>query len=256
MLSRHVIASFALGATLCAQQTSSPIDTATMDCRTMNQISQTNARLTAQNPQALLGLTEKMKPVLDACVAFQAETNAETAAKVIAAMGDYNPQTLPVSQRLAKLEAQADGAEGLRLFYMLAPLAKAAFEAGDLVKARSYADQLLTMAPQFPKDWNYGNAVYYGHMVLGRVELAQGNTALAESHLLQSAHTPGSPQLNSFGPNTSLAKDLLERGDTAPVLQYFTLIQNFWKMSRGKPADWAAEVQAGKIPNFGANLSY
>jgi hypothetical protein len=112
------------------------------------------------------------------------------------------------------------------------------------------------MAPQYPKDWNYGNAIYYGHMVLGRVELAQGNTVLAENHLLESAKTPGSPQLNSFGPNTSLAKDLLEKGDTAPVLQYFGLIHNFWKMSRGKPAEWTAEVQAGKIPNFGANLLY
>lgn len=200
----------------------------------------------AANLQALLG----------ACAVFKARSNGETAAKVIAAMGDYNPQTLPPKERLAKLEAQAGGATGLTLFYQLAPLAKAAFSAGDLVKARSYADQLLAMAPQYPQDWNYGNAIYFGHMVLGRVELAQGNTPLAENHLLASAKTPGSPQLNSFGPNTSLARDLLEKGDTAPVIQFFGLIQNFWKMSRGKPAEWTAEVEAGKIPDFGANLLY
>jgi hypothetical protein len=247
MLSRHVLVSFALAAaTLCAQQTESPIARATADCRTADRVSQMRPAAPADN----------LKALLDACAAFNGGANAETAAKVIAAMGEYSPQTLPPKERLAKLEAQANGAADLQLFYKLAPLAKAAFDAGDLAKARSYADQLLAMAPQYPKDWNYGNAIYFGHMVLGRVELAQGNTAVAENHLLASAQTPGSPQLDSFGPNTSLAKDLLEKGDTGPVVQYFGLIQNFWKMSRGKPAEWTADVQAGKIPNFGANLLY
>ena len=243
-------------AILCAQQTAPSVDTAAEHCRIIRRRAEWNAKLLAGNPQEAQRITDRAKPVLDACVAFQAEPNAQTAAGVISAMGDYDPQTLPPQQRLAKLETQASGASGSQLFYQLARLAKAAFDAGDLVKARSYADQLLALAPQYPKNWNYGNAIYYGHMVLGRVELAQGNTVLAENHLLQSAQTPGSPQLNSFGPNTSLAKDLLERGDTTPVLQYFALIQNFWKMSRGKPAEWAAQVQSGQIPDFGANLLY
>ena len=67
---------------------------------------------------------------------------------------------------------------------------------------------------------------------------------------------PVTAEATGFGPNTSLAKDLLEKGDTAPVLQYFALIQNFWKMSRGKLAEWAAQVQSGQIPDFGANLRY
>jgi hypothetical protein len=237
--------------TRCAKQTAPSIVSAAAQC----QIIQANAEAFAGNPQAAQVVTDRM-PVLDACAAFQKKPNAQTASRVISAMGGYDTQTLPPQQRLAKLETQASGASGSQLFYQLAPLARAAFDAGDLVKARSYANQLLALAPQYPKDWNYGNAVYYGHTVLGRVELAQGNTALAENHLLQSAQTPGSPQLDSFGPNTSLAKDLLEKGDAAPVLQYFALIQNFWKMSRGKPAEWSAQVQSGQIPDFGANLLY
>jgi hypothetical protein len=151
-------------------------------------------------------------------------------------MGEYNSQTLPALERLPKLEQQAAGATGLQLFYKLAPLAKAAFDAGYMTKARTYAQQLLEMAPQYPKDWNNGNAICFGHMVLGRVELAAGNQALAENHLIESAKTPGSPQLNSFGPNTSLAKDLLEKGDAAPVLEYLVLVQNFWKHDRGRLA--------------------
>ena len=256
MLSRLLSVLVVAAAILCAQQTAPSVDTAAAQCRIIERTAETNAQLLARNPRAAQRITDRAKPVLDACAAFQTEPNAQTAAGVISAMGNYNPQTLPPQQRLAKLETRASGASGSELFYQLAPLAKAAFDAGDLVKARSYADQLLALAPQYPKDWNYGNAIYYGHMVLGRVELAQGNTALAENHLLQSAQTPGSPQLDSFGPNTSLAKDLLEKGDTAPVLKYFALIPNFWKMSRGKPAEWAAQVQSGQIPDFGANLHY
>ncbi|HKD09467.1 MAG TPA: hypothetical protein VKB79_26415 [Bryobacteraceae bacterium] len=239
-----------------AQQPAPSVDKAAAQCRLTERIVESNAALAVRNPQAAQGAINRIRPVRDACAAFQAEPNAQTVAAVISAMGDYDPQTLPPQERLAKLEAKASGASGPQLFYQLAPLAKAAFDAGDLIKARSYADQLLALAPQYPKDWNYGNAIYYGHMVLGRVELAQGNTMLAEHHLIQSAQTTGSPQLNTFGPNTSLAKDLLEKGDTAPVLQYFALIQTFWQMNRGKPAEWSAQVQSGKIPDFGANLLY
>jgi len=252
LLSVLVVAS----AILSALQTTPSIDGAAAQRRIIERTAEANARVFARNPQAAQGVAAGIKPVLDACAAFQAEPNAQTACGVISAMGDDDPQTLPPQQRLAKLETQASGASGSQLFYLLAPLAKAAFDGGDLVKARSCGNQLLALAPQYPKDWNYDNAVYYGHMILGRVELAQGNTALAETHLLQSAQTPGSPQLDSFGPNTSLAKDLLEKGDTAPVVQYFALIQNFWKMSRGKPAEWSAQVRSGQIPDFGANPLY
>jgi len=253
MSSRHVLPLLALaGAVVCAQQTNSPMNTAEFDCRTAGQIGEMHSRLVPNNQ----ALSDKIRPLLDACAAFRADSSEKTAAAVIAAMGDYNPGTLPALQRLAKLEEQAEGATGLQRFYKLAPLAKAAFEAGDIVKARSYADQLLAMAPQYPKDWNYGNAIYFGHMVLGRVELVVGNQVLAENHLIESAQTPGSPQLNSFGPNTSLAKDLLAKGDSAVVLQYFDLVRNFWKMDRGKLADWTALVKGGRMPDFGANSLY
>ena len=240
----------------CAQQTAPSVDTAATQCRIIEQIDKATAEPSAGTPQAAQLAKDTIKPLLDACVAFQAEPKAQTAARVITAMGNLQFGNLPPRERLAKLETRASGASGSELFYQLGPLAKAAFDAGDLVKARSYADQLLALAPQYPSDWNYGNAIYVGHMVLGRVELAQGNTALAENHLLQSAKTPGSPQLNTFGPNTSLAKDLLQKGDTAPVLEYFVLIQNFWKLSRGRPAEWSAKVKSGQIPDFGGNLLY
>ena len=44
--------------------------------------------------------------------------------------------------------------------------------------------------------------------------------------------TPGSPQLDSFGPNMTLAKELLEKGQPDVVLHYFALCKNFWEDGR------------------------
>ena len=58
--------------------------------------------------------------------------------------------------------------------------------------------------------------------------------------------------MNSFGPNMSLAKDLLEKGERETVLNYFELCRKFWNMDYGKLDEWSREVKAGRIPQFGA----
>ncbi len=74
--------------------------------------------------------------------------------------------------------------------------------------------------------------------------------------MLKAGDTPGSPQLDSFGPNMTLAKELLEKGDQQTVLQYLTLCGKFWKMDNGRLARWSETIRAGKIPDFGSNLDY
>jgi hypothetical protein len=135
-------------------------------------------------------------------------------------------------------------------------LAEMAFDAGDIPKARAYADQLLTLAKASPKSWDYGNAVHKGHLVLGRIAVREGRIVDAVGLLRASGETPGSPQLNSFGPNMSLAKDLLEHREIDAVLAYLELCRVFWKMGGGKLDAWVQEVKAGRVPNFGANLQY
>src|SRR5580700_2666882 len=73
-------------------------------------------------------------------------------------------------EKLTKLE-QAAAPSGSEHFYALSHLATAAFDAGDLNRAENYARELLATAPQYPKDWNYGNSIFYGNMVIGRVAL-------------------------------------------------------------------------------------
>lgn len=159
-------------------------------------------------------------------------------------------------QVLADLEHASVGAVEEGRFSSLEQLAKAAFEAGDLDKAERYASELLT-APEYPKNWMYGNAVFYGNLVLGRVALSRNrNVDLAKSYLKAAGRTPGSPQLNSFGPNMSLARDLLSAGERDAVLEFFTACRSFWKMGPAKLDDWTALVKSGRIPDFGANLQY
>jgi hypothetical protein len=86
------------------------------------------------------------------------------------------------------------------------------------------------------------------------VALAAGDLAAAKRHLLAAGATPGSPVLNSFGPNMTLAKELLERGETQTVLGDFVLCAKFWRSDRGRLKAWTDAVKAGIAPNFRANL--
>jgi len=159
-------------------------------------------------------------------------------------------------EQFAALEKKAAGLKGRDLFYELSPLAKRAFNAGETDKAEAYAKQLLSQAPQYRNDWNYGNAIFFGNFVLGRVSLSKGDVKQADHYLLASAKTPGSPQLDSFGPNMTLAKELLDQGESEPVLQYLELCKNFWEGEQQQLDEWRQAIRNGKTPDFGANLNY
>lgn len=129
-------------------------------------------------------------------------------------------------------------------------------DAGALHLSRAYAEELLATAERFRSDWNYGNALHKAHLAMGRVDLRQGNRVGAKQHLLEAGRTPGSPQLNTFGPNMILAKELLQWGERDAVLEYLDLCQKFWKMDMGALDAWRRVIKEGQVPNFGPNLQY
>jgi tetratricopeptide (TPR) repeat protein len=140
-------------------------------------------------------------------------------------------------------------------FYSLQDLARTAFEAGEFVKAQLYAQELVDSAARYSGNWNYGNAAHHGNIVLGRIALQDGDVQRARQHLLAAATMSGSPQLNSFGPNMTLAKELLGRGERQIVLKYFEMCAKFWVSGSSKLEEWAATVKGGGLPDFGA-LAY
>ncbi|MFI5166642.1 MAG: tetratricopeptide repeat protein [Thermoanaerobaculales bacterium] len=162
-----------------------------------------------------------------------------------------------VADALAAYErAYARTAGDLSKSYLLPSLAAAAFDAGSMDKAKSYADFALDAAKRWPSDWNAGNDLHHGNLILGRLALRAGDTETAKAYLVSAAKTHGSPQLNSFGPNMALAKELLERGEKATVLEYLALCGNFWSSGKDTLRNWTATINSGGTPDFGANLSY
>lgn len=169
--------------------------------------------------------------------------------------GPMQPTTPQQRFNTAQDELRTAGSEEER-FYALNDAAKEGFVLGKNEEARKHAEELLTLLPKYKGNWNYGNAIQDGNLVLGRIAVVEGHLDDAKQFLIKAGNSPGSPQMNSFGPNMSLAKDLLEKGETDAVLEYFELCRKFWKMEDGKLDQWSREVKAGKIPDFGANLVY
>lgn len=134
---------------------------------------------------------------------------------------------------------------------LLALLAQAAFKAERHEDARRYATSMLHSEPsQFSNE----SGVHKANIILGRLALVEDDVALASHHLLEAGKVEGSAPLGSFGPNMSLAAELLERGEKDIVLEYFELCSKFWASE--KLADWAAMVEGGRMPDFGGNLIY
>jgi len=133
-----------------------------------------------------------------------------------------------------------------------------AFQDGQYEICEQLAMEYLDMAGQFRSNWNYGNALHKANIYLGRIALQKGQLTEAKGFLRKAGETPGSPQLNSFGPNMSLALDLLALGEKESVLKYLDACKKFWVwyLSRWKIYRWKRAIRRGEIPNFGGNLIY
>ena len=160
-------------------------------------------------------------------------------------------------------ENQGSG-PGYEMLEGLLAKAKAAMAAGDSELAAKYASELLEKNTDV-SSWNYGNVVYEGNQILGLAALKKGDVAAAKKYLIAAGKTRGSPQLDSFGPEMTLAQALLEKGENECVLEFLDLVAKFW--ATPKPGDgkdsvtlhrqhaeqieaWKAEIRAGRRPNL------
>lgn len=149
--------------------------------------------------------------------------------------------------------------ELLSRLHSLPARARAAFDAGEFKFARQFAEECLALTTSAEVDEFFrsdGNAIHHSHLVLGRVALREGNLGQAKAHLIESGKTTGSPQLGSFGPNMSLAKELLELGQRDVVLEYLDLCGEFWEHGADSVATWKYQIAHDEMPAFGPNLNY
>ena len=138
----------------------------------------------------------------------------------------------------------------------LRSMAERSLRRGRIEETVGYAEQMLAAARERPEDWNHGNLLHHGHLLLGRAAYERGELEEAEAELLAAAATPGSPQLDTFGPNMALAERLLARGCREGVLRYLEACRGFWESGGEELERWTREVREGRTPAFGANLDY
>ena len=138
----------------------------------------------------------------------------------------------------------------------LADVAFWTVDTGDLKASAAMAEEALAMAPTYRKDWNYGNVIHKANLTRGRIALRTGYPQAAATFLLEAGRTPGSPQLDSFGPNMLLAKEMLEAGQSAPVIEYIELTRKFWEHDGGAIYAWEHQIQSSGRANFATNLLY
>ena len=107
-----------------------------------------------------------------------------------------------------------------------------ALRAGDAVGVRAATARMFEHAAELGEDdWDYGNLIHWGHIILGACHLKENDVAGAEAELRAAGRTPGSPQLDSFGPDLRLAWKLLKHGSDEAVLDYLHQISRFWSPS-------------------------
>lgn len=126
--------------------------------------------------------------------------------------------------------------------------AEVALVANEFDKAREYAERMVDHGRR--GSVHYGDNSHYGNVTLGKIALAEGDVQGAVSYLLLAGSTPGSPRLRHTGPDTELAKGLLEEGEREAVLQYLNQCASFWESGQDRLREWATLVRAGAIPNF------
>ncbi len=155
-------------------------------------------------------------------------------------------------EAVAELEIARAG-EGADVYLIGVELARSAHAAGDDVRAAAVATELIDGARHYSKTWYYGNAIHHANLVLGEIALAADELDRAKRHLLAAGLTRGSPQLDSVGPDFTLATALLARGERDTVANYLELCARFWKLDGGKLATWRAAIAAGEPVELARN---
>jgi len=111
-----------------------------------------------------------------------------------------------------------------------------------------HGDLGVFLAPAYD---DLGEALHRGNLILCKISLVEGNMVSAKKYLIESANTPGSPVLKSFGPDMSLAKEMLKRDERDIVIKYLELCSKFWKSHREDIPIWVKAIKNRKTPDFG-----
>ena len=181
-------------------------------------------------------------------------------AALAAGAGISHPATILAAPPAA---ASHESAASYEQMQAMQAQAETALKAGHAQEASALATQLLRQNTD-TKLWYYGDIVYDANQILGLAALREGKVAAADQYLLAAGHTPGSPVLDSFGPEMPLAQALYAKGQKQAVQSFLTLVLKFWGTTRpgnekyqavdqanaAKIHEWQAQIAQGQTPSL------
>lgn len=125
-------------------------------------------------------------------------------------------------------------------------------------------NELSELADQYLNDCNENKVdasniiMYQINILKGHIEIENKNLEKAKFFLNESIKFKSSAPLKTFGPNMSLAKELLKLGEAEIVLNYIKEMKKVWYLPFRLyyARNWESEIIRNEIPSFGANEIY
>jgi hypothetical protein len=176
-----------------------------------------------------------------------ASGNENEAVNALAEMGIF--ALFPIPEKVfSRLELCVRCVIGRARLIPLLELASLATELGFHDKTVSYLSEAHTLAPEPPE-------LHDIHTICGIVALAAGQVEEAKAHLAESVRVCREDEyalvtcgIRPF--NITLAKKLLERGESAAVFKYLTRCQGVWTYEGKRIASWIEAIQNDREPDF------
>ena len=171
--------------------------------------------------------------------------NGEWAARLgqLYSLGAVDPGArlaLTPGESYAKSLVEYEKAFALGVVRVLPDMAESARRAGVPDKAADYANRAIATGEP--------DHVHQGNSTLGHIALEKNSIADAKKYLLASAEVRRSGVLGSFGPNMSLANELLRRGEREAVVAYLERCLAFASSQDAAIKNAIAAIKAGGTP--------
>lgn len=190
--------------------------------------------------------------ILEACMLLLSTTALFADEVEYSRLPAATSQEQALNLRLQKLDGLLAEASTYQRYILLDTAAKTALELKQRDLAASYAREIISLAPQFPDDWNFAPAVHRANIILGQNALREDDVNSAKYYLLAAGEVPYSEILDAQGADLELANALLARGQRETVARYLKACASFWPRGHARLERWRAQLAAGQVPSLHA----
>lgn len=158
-------------------------------------------------------------------------------------------ESLPEPQRFFKLSLLSEGAY-ISGEQMQAAKRDSSEVAALMETARKCAQEALVLAPKFPKDPDYGTAVYDGNMVLGLLAARASNRKAAVEFMVNASKAPPTEELAYSATDFSLKLPewLYQLGERDSVAEFLERFGQGNVFEKGWLLESAKAIRSGKKP--------